>query len=70
MPTVSFRNELIDIANQLTQLATYREELLAANTMTALDSALDYLEQSSDTLKACVASLKYRWWASKVSHGR
>ena len=57
MPIVSFRNELIYIGDQL---ATYREELLAANTMTALDSALDYLEQSSDTLKACGASLKYR----------
>jgi hypothetical protein len=54
-----FLSEVIDIADQLTQLSEHRQGLLQACTMSALDTALERVEQSVDILKACVTVLKY-----------
>jgi hypothetical protein len=55
-----FRNEVHDIANQLMHLMEHRERLLEAETIWALDSALEAMEHGVDILKACVSGLKYR----------
>jgi hypothetical protein len=55
-----FRREVIDIADQLRELGMHREGLLGADTMRALDSALEGVEGSVDMLKSCVSGLRYR----------
>ena len=55
-----FRTEVIDIAHQIVQLADHRDGLLQADTMSALDLALEALERSTDVLTVCVSGLKYR----------
>jgi hypothetical protein len=55
-----FRDDVMDIVDQLTQFAEQRELLLEADTMRALQRALERVEQSVDILKACVSLLKYR----------
>jgi hypothetical protein len=54
-----FRREVVDIADQLTQLGVHREGLLGADTIRALDTALEGVQHSVDVLKVCVAVLKY-----------
>jgi hypothetical protein len=55
-----FRDDVMDIVDQLTQFTEQRELLLEADTMSALQRTLERVEQSVDILKACVSLLKYR----------
>src|SRR5438477_932221 len=59
-PTNRIRSEVADIADQLAQLYEHRERLLQADSMAALDQALEDIEHSMDVLEVCVAALKSR----------
>jgi hypothetical protein len=59
-PTNRIRNEVADIADQLAQLYEHRERLLQADSMGAVDQALEDIEHSMDVLEVCVAALKSR----------
>jgi len=55
-----FRNELVDITEQITRLTEHRVPILEANTMYDLGIALERLEHSMDVLRACVTGLHHR----------
>ena len=55
-----FRTEVTDIAHQITQLAEGRDDLLRADTMRALDLALEDLEHGVEVLMTSVTTLRYK----------
>jgi len=55
-----FRTEVIHVAQQIVQLADHRDSLFEANSIAALDMALEGLEHSIQILRGCVDGLKYR----------
>src|SRR4051794_14242447 len=61
MPTsnTTLHGAVLQIAEQLTRLIEYREELLAANTVPALDLALRAIADSSGVIRACASSLRF-----------
>ncbi len=55
-----FRTEVIHVVQQIVQLADHRDSLFEANSIAALDMALEGLEHSIQILRGCVDGLKYR----------
>ena len=60
MPTVSFRNELIDIGEQLMLLGEHWKSLLEADTKVAFQNGLHRLHHSTEVMQVCVSGLMHR----------
>ena len=60
MPTVSFRNELIDIGEQLMLLGEHWKSLLEADTKVAFQNGLHRFHHSTEVVHVCVSGFMHR----------